>query len=39
LNRYKKSANQKNPAAQNTLGKCYEKGIGVKKNLKQAVFW
>ncbi len=36
---YRKSADQGNASAQNSLGYCYYKGHGVAKDFKQAVFW
>lgn len=36
---YRKAAEDGNPYAQWKLSECYENGTGVKKDLKQAVYW
>jgi TPR repeat protein len=36
---YRKAAEQGDADAQNSLGKCYQNGIGVTKDLKKAADW
>ena len=36
---YKKAANKGNIYAQNKLGLLYKSGVGIKKDLNEAIFW
>ena len=36
---YVKAANQGHTWAQNNLGNCYEKGLGVAKDITKALYW